>query len=175
MGGKATKNERKVSRAAIAAAFQELDSKLKHFCERTMLCGSYRRGKDLIGDMDVVVIPIHALDLVLPPEATALKEQIFANNKRTSIVLPTPEGDVQCDVYVSTHEEWGAQILTWTGSAAHNIYLRSAAKKLGWLLNQYGLWDSNGNRLDNGTEKSIFSKIGWRYLEPNERNKEFKS
>ena len=172
MGGKATKNERKVSRAAVEAIWSEVEPLLKEFCTRYALCGSYRRGNEMIGDVDIVIVPIMGGTLSLSPGAKELHDKIMANNKRTSTVYHTEEGAVQCDFYIAEEEDWGAQLVTWTGSADLNIMMRAAAKKLGLKLNQYGVWKDE-QRIAGETEEEVFEAIGFRWLEPEERNKKF--
>ena len=174
MGGKATKTENKVSRATVAQLWQkELEPLLVEFCLRYELCGSYRRGKQEIGDVDIVIIPVMGGQIKMSNEAQALYDKIMVNNKRTHLIYDTLEGPIQVDIYIAEEADWGAQILTWTGSAHLNIMLRSSAKKMGFKLNQYGLW-KNEQRFAGETEREIFDAIGWSYLAPIERNKKFK-
>jgi DNA polymerase (family 10) len=172
MGGKATKTENKVSRETVQELWAEIEPLLQQFCTRYELCGSYRRGKELIGDVDVVIIPVMGGQISMSPEARELYDKIMSNNKRTHTVYQTKEGPVQCDFYVAEEADWGAQVTTWTGSADLNIMMRGAAKKLGLKLNQYGVW-KNEVRIAGATEEEVFAAVGFRWLDPTERNKKF--
>lgn len=175
MGGKATKSENKVTRATVEALWGEIKPLLAEFCTRHEICGSYRRGNNLIGDVDIVIIPIAGSSLLsLSPEAKELHAKIMANNRRTHTVYHTAEGSVQVDFYVAEEDDWGAQLVTWTGSADLNIMMRGAAKNKGLKLNQYGVWKDE-RRIAGETEESVFDAVGFRWLEPDERNKEFKN
>jgi DNA polymerase (family 10) len=172
MGGKATKAENKVTRECVHELWLELTPLLEQFCTRFEICGSYRRGKMLIGDVDVVIIPIMGGQITMSPDAKELYDKIMANNKRTHILYQTREGPVQVDFYIAEDDDWGAQLVTWTGSADLNVMMRGKAKKLGLKLNQYGVW-RNEERIAGETEEGVFEAINFRWLEPIERNKKF--
>ena len=175
MGGKAKlgSSATKVTRRAVEQVWMSnLVPKLEQFAIRAELAGSYRRGVPFIGDMDVVIIPVQTI-IEMTPDARELFDKIdILPGKRTSIVLESNEGPVQCDFYIATLEDWGAQMLTWTGSALMNQIMRGTAKKKGYKLNQYGLWNTQTNeRIAGENENEIFDKIGMRRVAPEERNK----
>jgi DNA polymerase (family 10) len=170
MGGKATKQENKVSRAAVEAVWADMLPLLEEFTLRAAMCGSYRRGKELVGDIDVVMIPV-TTHVKLSAPAQELYRLINIHGKRTSILRPSPEGPVQVDFYIATEDDWGAQVMTWTGSAGFNIKTRARAKRMGFKLSQYGL-EKEGRLVAGHTEQEIFAALGMAYVPPNERNDE---
>lgn len=131
------------------------------------VCGSLRRGKPTIGDLDIVVS-----DLVTA--TTALGAAGYATH------LPKPrkgkimrQGGATVDglkvgLYHATFYEWGAMVLTYTGNHLLNIQMRAEAKRQGYLLNQYGVWH-NGIQIAGISEEQMFYVLGLEYLEPKDR------
>ena len=80
-------------------------------------------------------------------------------------------GGVLVDLYATTPEERGAMMLFATGSKEFNIQMRSAAKKKGLKLNQYGLFcQKTGRKVCSArTEKDIFGWLGMEFVPPNKR------
>jgi DNA polymerase (family 10) len=157
MGGRATNNEKKFSRATVEEVYFMLSPLLNEFCSKHILCGSYRRNLQLIGDLDIVVV-IDDKKINVPFYAQELKNKIINNPRRSIIEYPTVVGNIQIDFYLATENNFSAQVLTWTGSKEFNIKCRSAAKKLGYKLNQYGLF--SGDKLISTDENDILNKIG---------------
>jgi len=99
--------------------------------------GSLRRFREDIGDIDLLVAtdepaPVHAAFLALP----GIDRTIGSGDTKTSVV--TDDG-VQVDLRVVPPGSFGAALLYFTGSKAHNIRLRQRAIERGWTLNEYAL------------------------------------
>jgi DNA polymerase (family 10) len=71
--------------------------------------------------------------------------------------------------FVQNEDEWGSELLYFTGNKGLNIMLRGYAKKRGLILNQHGLFQSNGRRIPVYTEKEIFEILGVDYIPPERR------
>jgi DNA polymerase/3'-5' exonuclease PolX len=67
------------------------------------------------------------------------------------------------DIVFLPKEEWGSGLLWFTGSKVFNINMRARAKKMGYTLNQKGLFDQNGDQIKAFTEKEIMYalKMNW--------------
>ena len=84
---------------------------------------------------------------------------------RTTVVL---RSGLQVDVRAVPEQSYGAALLYFTGSKAHNIALRAIAVHRGWKLNEYGLF-SGKRRIAGLTEEEIYKKLGLAYIPPEMR------
>ncbi len=133
---------------------------------RVMVAGSYRRRRETVGDLDLVVTTAHAGavgDKLVAYENVA--EVLAHGGTRTAIVL---RSGLQVDVRAVPEESYGAALLYFTGSKAHNIALRAIAVHRGWKLNEYGLF-SGKRRIAGLTEEEIYEKLGLAYIPPEMR------
>jgi DNA polymerase (family 10) len=72
---------------------------------------------------------------------------------------------LQVDVRAVPEKSYGAALLYFTGSKAHNIALRGLANQHGWKLNEYGLF-SGKRRIAGATEEDVYQKLGLEYIVP---------
>ncbi len=130
---------------------------------RVVVAGSYRRRRDTVGDLDLVVTAADAAavgDKLVGYENVA---EILAHGPtRTTIVL---RSGLQVDVRAVPEQSYGAALLYFTGSKAHNIALRAIAVRRGWKLNEYGLF-SGKRRIAGVTEEEIYKKLGLAFIPP---------
>ena len=133
---------------------------------RVIVAGSYRRRRDTVGDLDVVVTAADGAevgDKLVSYENVA--EVLAHGPTRTTVVL---RSGIQVDVRAVPEESYGAALLYFTGSKAHNIALRAIAVHRGWKLNEYGLF-SGRRRLAGATEEEIYEKLGLAFIPPEMR------
>ncbi len=134
--------------------------------EQIAAAGSLRRGKETIGDLDLLVTG--------PGAADALER--FVKHPRAQVVLgkgPNKasiqyglEG-LQVDLRALPQESYGAAMQYFTGSKEHNIVLRSRALKLGLTLNEYGLFRLEGEeRVAGETEEEVYRQLGLAWIPP---------
>ena len=154
----------KFSRAKAAKIIKKVEKHIKPFVDRQMACGSYRRGAQMIGDIDFVVIPKEGVTLpqMLPPN-----EGInWVGDNKAQVVI---DGE-KVDFKVTTPEAWGATILYFTGPADFNIKYRWMAKKRGMKLNEYGLFDRTTDAYIAGaTEQDIYDALKRPFRDPDQR------
>jgi DNA polymerase (family 10) len=134
--------------------------------EKIAAAGSLRRGKDTIGDLDL---------LVTGPGAAAALERFTQHPKAHTVLGKGPnkasiqyglEG-LQVDLRALPHESYGAAMQYFTGSKEHNILVRSRALKLGLTLNEYGLFRlENEERVGGETEEEIYAALGLAWIPP---------
>lgn len=127
------------------------------------IVGSFRRKKETVGDIDILVATsrpqLLAREVVSLPEVTYVHQQ---GPSRTSVRLTF---GMDMDVRAIEPERWGAALLYFTGSRAHNIHLRTYAESLGYKLNEYGLFQ--GKRcVAVRTEEEVYEALGMQYIPP---------
>ncbi len=138
--------------------------------------GSYRRGKDTSGDVDILITSdkFNLNDIVsllekwnIITDTLSLKEEKFMG------IAHCPGGlnhAVRLDIEFLPKEEFAFGLLYFTGSKDFNREIRQHAKKLGYTLNQHGLFKKNGNKILANTEEEIFDKLNLVYVSPKKRN-----
>jgi len=134
--------------------------------EQIAAAGSLRRGKDTIGDLDLLVTGPKALDalerFIVHPKA----HSVLCKGANKASVQFGLEG-LQVDLRALPHESYGAAMQYFTGSKEHNIALRLRAQKLGLTLNEYGLFRVEDEmRVAGETEEEVYEKIGLRWIPP---------
>ncbi|MBX9743273.1 MAG: DNA polymerase/3'-5' exonuclease PolX [Chthoniobacterales bacterium] len=112
--------------------------------------GSFRRGKEAMGDLDLLV------SSTKPEEITQffihhplVAEILMQGPTKSSVRLknvdrPDQQGGIQCDLRIVRPEEFPFALVYFTGSKEHNIRLRSRALEYGWSLNEYGFTPQRG-------------------------------
>jgi DNA polymerase (family X) len=134
--------------------------------EQITAAGSLRRGKETLGDLDLLATG--------PGAANALER--FAKHPKAHNVLGRGENKasiefglegLQVDLRALPHESYGAAMQYFTGSKEHNILLRSRALKLGLTLNEYGLFRlDTEERVAGETEEEVYERIGLAWIPP---------
>ncbi|MGA7624299.1 MAG: DNA polymerase/3'-5' exonuclease PolX [Candidatus Acidiferrales bacterium] len=147
-------------------------SKMQAAVESVTPAGSMRRGKETIGDLDLVVIMKPGHDK--QKEIDAVSEHILKypgidqtlahGENKVSVLLGN---GLQVDVRLLKEDCFGAALLYFTGSKEHNVELRGRAREMGWTLNEYALTTLQGGRFVAGkTEHDIYEKLRLDYIEP---------
>jgi DNA polymerase (family X) len=130
---------------------------------RAVVAGSYRRRRDTVGDLDVVVTASNGATVGNKLVGYENIAQVLAHGPtRTTVVL---RSGLQVDVRAVPEASYGAALLYFTGSQAHNIALRGLAAHRGWKLNEYGLF-SGKRRIAGLTEEEIYKKLGLAFIAP---------
>jgi len=139
--------------------------------ERVTPAGSLRRGRETVGDLDILVTGKACCDdqarqtlidhiIKLP----GLMEIIASGANKVSLRL---RAGMQVDVRLLPPESFGAALQYFTGSKAHNVALRQRALKMGFTLSEYSLAQLDTERPVAGkTEEEIYSKLNLDYIPP---------
>ena len=131
--------------------------------EKVTWCGSLRRFAETIGDIDLVAAssgPEAVMTAVVGHPLA--KEVVGSGATKTSILT---HSGMQVDVRVVSPDQFGAALLYFTGSKAHNVALRQRAIDRGWLLNEYGLFDGEV-LIAAATEESIYQALDLPLIPP---------
>jgi len=142
----------KKERILLSEAFEivkELSGIIKNF----EVAGSFRRRKETVGDLDIILTKID--------EASLKDFQILAKGEKKITAIYK---NIHIDFRIVKNEEMGSSLQYFTGNKEHNIRLRRIAQKKGYKLNEYGLFDEH-NRI-NINEKDIYEILGMEWIPP---------
>jgi DNA polymerase (family 10) len=134
--------------------------------------GSLRRGKETVGDLDLLVTlaPGHTKQKEVDAIATHILkfpgiDQTLAHGENK--VSFTLQDGLQVDVRLLEKENFGAALLYFTGSKEHNVALRGRANDMGLTLNEYQLATLGAEkRVAGRTEEEIYAKLKMEYVPP---------
>ncbi len=134
--------------------------------EKAEPAGSLRRGRETIGDLDIIVTgpgaPAALQHIVAHPQS----QEVLGQGPNKASVLFGIEG-LQVDVRALAHEHFGAAMQYFTGSKEHNVALRTTAIKQGLSLNEYGLFTIDTNTSVAGdNEAAIYERLGYAWIPP---------
>jgi DNA polymerase (family 10) len=155
-------------RTPIAAAASEADALVAYLRQATevadaVVAGSYRRGRETVGDLDLVACSKAGRAVVdhfvaYPGVARAPA----AGSTRATVILKT---GLQVDLRVVPPESFGAALAYFTGSKAHVVAMRTLARERGLKLNEYGLFRGD-RRLAGEDEASVYARLGLDLIPP---------
>ncbi|GIX26829.1 MAG: hypothetical protein KatS3mg123_0710 [Burkholderiales bacterium] len=130
---------------------------------RVVVAGSFRRMRETVGDLDILVTTTH------PEEAVRrfagyeeVKEVLSKGGTRASVVLRC---GLQVDLRVVAEESYGAALHYFTGSKAHNIAIRRLAQERGLKVNEYGVYRGE-ERIAGRTEEEVYATVDLPYIPP---------
>lgn len=133
--------------------------------EQLAVAGSIRRRRETIGDVDVLVAakPGAGAEASLAFERMPGVASVLSSGmSKTTVSL---DDGLDADLRVVAPESFGAALLYFTGSKAHNIALRKVALTKGYKLNEYGLFE--GERTIAGrTEAEVYQALGLAWIPP---------
>ena len=183
--------------AAIARKMaEEIVAVLKSACEpdRCVIAGSLRRGKELVGDAEILFVPRVEMapvrgDMFDAPQDLAARtiEELCELNwieRRRNVQGRTAWGEliklarhtasgVPIDFFAATEENWWNYLVCRTGPAENNTAICMAAQRRGWKWEPYssGFADLNdpARRAVMESERAVFEFVGMKYREPKDR------
>lgn len=142
---------------------------------KLVIAGSYRRGLETSGDIDILItskkITLKRIVEILK-KWKVITDVISMKDEKFMGIAHCPSGQYfyfHVDIVFLPKEQWGSGLLWFTGSKLFNINMRSKAKKMGYILNQKGLFDKNGEQIPVFTEKDIMKALKMQWTPPEKR------
>ncbi len=133
--------------------------------EKWSWAGSYRRGRETIGDLDLLVVAQDRNAAMDHFEAFPQRSQTIARGD-TKISIRVAKA-FQVDMRLVEANEFGAALQYFTGSQAHNVHVRRIAKEHGLKVNEYGVFKSaDDTRVAGETEENVYKSIGMPWITP---------
>ena len=134
--------------------------------ENLEFAGSFRRGKETVGDLDILVISEHPDEVMDRLQQFAERQETIQRGE-TKMSIRVGEA-FQVDLRVVAREAWGAALQYFTGSKEHNVRVRGLAKQHGLRLNEYGLFDAENpeRRVAGATEEEVYQALGMPWIPP---------
>lgn len=137
--------------------------KASHAVTRLEVAGSYRRRKDTVGDIDILVVSSRPRSVVKRFTSYPRVKQVQAEGPtRSSILL---DCGLQVDLRVVPAISFGAALYYFTGSKSHNIAVRALGLRHGLKINEYGVFRAT-RRIAGRTEQEVFDTVGLPWIAP---------
>ncbi|HIM29269.1 MAG TPA: DNA polymerase/3'-5' exonuclease PolX [Planctomycetes bacterium] len=135
--------------------------------EQLELAGSYRRCKETIGDLDILIVSQEP-DAVMDRFAAypSLRDTIVRGGTKMSIRL---QSGLQVDLRLVPEESFGAALQYFTGSKEHNVELRGRAKSRGLKINEWGVYRIDGEEetyIAGQTEEDVYQTLELPWIPP---------
>ena len=136
--------------------------------QRIDYAGSLRRGRETIGDVDLLAAAAPAdagpiFDAFVAHEGVT--EVLLRGDTKCSVRIEAGSSPLQVDLRVVAPDSFGAALMYFTGSKEHNVKLRERAIAQGMSLNEYAL-TRDGERVAGTTEQEVFEALGLAWVPP---------
>jgi DNA polymerase (family 10) len=132
--------------------------------QKVTVAGSYRRRRETVGDLDILVTtkgnPSEVMERFTTYED--VKRILAHGEKKSSVVL---RSGMQVDIRVVPEENYGAALQYFTGSKAHSVVLRGMAIKKGLKINEYGVFKGEKS-IAGRTEEEVYKSVGLKFIPP---------
>jgi len=131
--------------------------------ERAVTAGSIRRRKETTGDIDIVVVSEDREET-----ADAVTDWDVEVTQRGDRKMSLRMDSEDVDLHLVESNEFGAALQYFTGSKKHNVETRDVAIDLGLKLNEYGVWEDDGEeeRVARESEEEVYDALGMEYVPP---------
>jgi NAD-dependent DNA ligase len=137
------------------------------------IVGSYRRGQESSGDIDVIISSESPkafddfLDVLI--EKKIIVEVLSRGKNKCLVIAKIPKSTVyrRVDFLYATPSEFPFSILYFTGSKGFNVVMRGHALKMGYSMNEHGFTPAVDRQFKD--ERDIFDFLGLQYKSPQER------
>ena len=160
--------EKHGDRIKIVEAEEAAKALLKYFetvkgIKKIMVAGSYRRRKETVGDLDILVScgkDCKVMDALVKYDA--VKRVVSRGTTKSSVIL---RSGLQVDLRKVPAVSYGAALHYFTGSKAHNIAVRRMGVKKNLKINEYGVFKGD-KRVAGRNEEDVYRQVDLPYIEP---------
>lgn len=133
--------------------------------ERMEWAGSYRRGRETVGDLDLLVVASDRKRAMDQFESFPGRSQTILRGE-TKVSIRVGKA-FQVDLRLVDDSEFGAAMQYFTGSQAHNVHVRRIAKQKGLKVNEYGVFRlDDESRIAGASEQEVYHAIGLPWIPP---------
>lgn len=158
------KSNQRISLGIALPVVSSIVDYMRQFCKKISPCGSLRRMKETIGDIDILCCADDKKKVIESfvnyPDRHSVNSE---GETKASIIVK--ENLVQVDLRVVEPESYGAALQYFTGSKDHNIKLRTIAKEKGLKINEYGIFKEE-KKIAGETEEGIYQVFGMPFIPP---------
>lgn len=165
IGGAAAAGEARMLRARAASHAEALVERLQTVpgVDRVAVAGSFRRGRETVGDLDILVTGrARAAVVDAFTGAPGVVRVLARGTTRAAVRLAS---GLQVDLRVLGPESFGAGLYYFTGSKAHNVAVRGLARAAGLKVNEYGVFRGKV-RVAGRTEEEVLAAVGLPWIPP---------
>lgn len=137
--------------------------------EKLSVAGSLRRGRETVGDIDIIAACSDPSEALARFVAHPRVHEVLGQGPNKASALVGLER-IQVDVRALAPESYGAAMQYFTGSKDHNVALRQRAIRMGYLLNEYGLFrHETQEKVAGETEEGIYEALALAWIPPDMR------
>jgi DNA polymerase (family 10) len=133
--------------------------------ENITAAGSYRRGRETVGDIDILATAAHPEAIISAFVRMPMVEEVLSKGPTKASVIVSET--IQVDLRIVEHRSYGTVLQYFTGSKDHNVRIRQLALERGYSLSEYSLKRlSDGQDLFFDREEDLYSTLGLQYVAP---------
>ncbi|MCM8816764.1 MAG: DNA polymerase/3'-5' exonuclease PolX [Candidatus Omnitrophica bacterium] len=148
---------------ALPVVFSIVDY-MKDVCTDISPCGSLRRMKETIGDIDILCTATNTKQVIERFVNYPGKHSVISEGETKGSII-VKENLLQVDIRVVSPDCYGAALQYFTGSKEHNIKLRTIAKEKGLKINEYGVFKGD-KKIAGKTEEEVYKVFGMPFIPP---------
>jgi DNA polymerase (family 10) len=136
--------------------------------EHITAAGSFRRGKETVGDIDILATATRPEEVVASFVRMPMVEEVLAKGPTKASVIV--QETIQVDLRIVEHRSYGTVLQYFTGSKDHNVRMRQLALGRGYSLSEYSLTQlSDSQDLFYEREEDLYAALGLQYIPPEMR------
>jgi DNA polymerase (family 10) len=136
--------------------------------EHITAAGSFRRGRETVGDIDILATATSPEEVVASFVRMPMVEEVLAKGPTKASVIV--QETIQVDLRIVEHRSYGTVLQYFTGSKDHNVRMRQLALGRGYSLNEYSLTRlADSQDLFYETEEEVYAALGLQYIPPEMR------